>query len=327
MDRLEPLQPLDADYYVGDYAHVPIESDNDSSSDDELQNELKRLAGIPNCAQAKKEKERNEFVDEMESDLDESITEYARNHMGGSNQNLAQIEAAPPSLADPAGDIEMGLTSPGPSKSALKSAAPASPQLSKKKKKVTINEDVAMEGDDEEPPLEEDTTNPIKKMFNESVKQAKAERPDFYDSDEDEDNERWIADQRRRSKGQGSSKMKDLNEKQRRAKVDDGSDAVLSCPGCMSLITRDCQRHELYKDQYRAMFVENVEVLDELMTIEATGKAKRNKRKKARKAGVEPEATTEDLFYAVVCSVCRTSVGVADLEEVYHFFNVLAGYS
>lgn len=35
----------------------------------------------------------------------------------------------------------------------------------------------------------------------------------------------------------------------------------------------------------------------------------------------------EDLFYAVKCSVCSTSVGVYDSEEVYHFFNVLTGYA
>lgn len=29
------------------------------------------------------------------------------------------------------------------------------------------------------------------------------------------------------------------------------SDAVLSCPACMCLLTRDCQRHELFPNQYR----------------------------------------------------------------------------
>ncbi|CAJ0941391.1 unnamed protein product, partial [Mesorhabditis belari] len=74
----------------------------------------------------------------------------------------------------------------------------------------------------------------------------------------------------------------------------------------MSLLTRDCQRHEIYKNQYRAMFVENVEVVDELMTHQFGDR---------------------DLFYPVRCVVCKTSVGVVDLEEVYHFFNVLSGYA
>ncbi|VDN19904.1 unnamed protein product [Gongylonema pulchrum] len=32
------------------------------------------------------------------------------------------------------------------------------------------------------------------------------------------------------------------------------TDAVLSCPACMSLLTRDCQRHEFYREQYRYSF-------------------------------------------------------------------------
>ncbi|CAL4127082.1 unnamed protein product [Meganyctiphanes norvegica] len=35
------------------------------------------------------------------------------------------------------------------------------------------------------------------------------------------------------------------------------SDAVLNCPACLTTLTRDCQRHEIYHNQYRAMFVTN----------------------------------------------------------------------
>jgi hypothetical protein len=38
------------------------------------------------------------------------------------------------------------------------------------------------------------------------------------------------------------------------------SDAVLSCPYCFYIVCMDCQRHEYYKNQYRAMFVMNIAV-------------------------------------------------------------------
>ena len=38
------------------------------------------------------------------------------------------------------------------------------------------------------------------------------------------------------------------------------SDAVLSCPCCFNIVCMDCQRHERYHNQYRAMFVMSIEV-------------------------------------------------------------------
>ena len=38
------------------------------------------------------------------------------------------------------------------------------------------------------------------------------------------------------------------------------SDAILNCPACISLLCTDCQRHEVYHTQYRAMFVFNCAV-------------------------------------------------------------------
>lgn len=35
------------------------------------------------------------------------------------------------------------------------------------------------------------------------------------------------------------------------------SDATLSCPACMTTLSMDCQKHEIYAHQYRAMFVSN----------------------------------------------------------------------
>jgi hypothetical protein len=38
------------------------------------------------------------------------------------------------------------------------------------------------------------------------------------------------------------------------------SDAILSCPSCFNILCMDCQQHEKYANQYRAMFVMNIGV-------------------------------------------------------------------
>lgn len=58
---------------------------------------------------------------------------------------------------------------------------------------------------------------------------------EFYDSEADEQDQAWVTAQR-----QGRR-----------------SDAILSCPGCLTTICVDCQRHEYITTQYRAMFVTN----------------------------------------------------------------------
>ena len=61
------------------------------------------------------------------------------------------------------------------------------------------------------------------------------EPPEFYDPELDAMDEEWVYQQRGRRK----------------------SDAILSCPGCLTTCCIDCQRHETHLEQYRAMFVTN----------------------------------------------------------------------
>ena len=58
---------------------------------------------------------------------------------------------------------------------------------------------------------------------------------EIYDSGADEQDQAWM-------------------EKQRQGRR---SDANLSCPGCLTTVCVDCQRHEWITTQYRAMFVTN----------------------------------------------------------------------
>lgn len=62
-----------------------------------------------------------------------------------------------------------------------------------------------------------------------------AEPPEFYDEAADERDEQWLAKARQGRK----------------------SDAILSCPGCFTTVCIDCQQHERYENQFRALLVMN----------------------------------------------------------------------
>ena len=122
------------------------------------------------------------------------------------------------------------------------------------------------------------------------------------------------------------------------------SDAILSCPACMSTLCIDCQRycvyvctstlnlfvycrHVFYKNQYRAMFVLNCTILrDQVLHVKPPKKGqKQRKRKKTQN-----EAEEEDdcgPYYPVQCTICSTEVAVYDNNEIFHFFNVLPSAS
>lgn len=108
------------------------------------------------------------------------------------------------------------------------------------------------------------------------------------------------------------------------------TDAVLNCPSCFILLCVDCQRHEKYSDQYRAMFVANCKVNYFPKFIYSKSGSSKKKSKKVKWERMEVEGPSynanEDLFSSVVCANCDTEVAVYDSNEVYHFFNVLAGY-
>ncbi|KAL8519830.1 hypothetical protein ACS0TY_010680 [Phlomoides rotata] len=120
-------------------------------------------------------------------------------------------------------------------------------------------------------------------------------KPEFYDPKRDENDELWA-------------------QKQRRGLT---SDAVLSCPACFTTLCLDCQRHEKYVTQYRAIFVVNCRIKEEVS--QPGSKRKRNKRGSKTEADPSPAET----FKRVCCSVCSTDVGVIDEDEVYHFLNAI----
>ncbi|KAK6028825.1 glucosidase II beta subunit-like protein [Ostertagia ostertagi] len=395
-EKLRPFEALEEDYYMGDEARGGIgrDSEEELSSDDELQQELCKLAGIKKeCVQKRRQEKsiKSEFEMDMECELDQLITDYANEHLSGnvkrsgapatsqSDENAEQpiptkrVKLERGAVAKTLPKIEEMETDTVYPSSSLDDSSPAvniDKAVDKSSVKSEPSEMDAKVGEDcTDQTIQEDVEdgNPIKKAARQTMKDVKAEAPDFYDPEEDEQNEKWMQQRRKRTTGISSASK---TEKEARPRIDGNSDAVLSCPGCMVLLTRDCQRHEIYNDQYRAMFVENCRVDQASLKIEKTGKEKRRERQRLRKMGLDPTEqamfvencrvdqaslkiektgkekrrerqrlrkmgldpteqsdSSEDIFLPVHCAVCSTNVAVMDHDEVYHFFNVLTGYA
>lgn len=157
----------------------------------------------------------------------------------------------------------------------------------------------------------------------------------LYDPGLDSADQRWIDNQRRaylhgesssgrsRSSGTGSGEA-----------TDQRSDAVLNCPACMSMVCLDCQRHELYRSQYRAMFVFNCTVCrDRPLQYRPQPEQKHQKKSRRRRGSrkhhemEESAVSATEVYLPVVCSTCNTDIAVLDTDEVYHFFNVIASHA
>ncbi|BBN18028.1 hypothetical protein MPTK1_7g18940 [Marchantia polymorpha subsp. ruderalis] len=139
---------------------------------------------------------------------------------------------------------------------------------------------------------------------------------DYYDETLDDEDEEWAIKQR-----QGRR-----------------SDGILSCPACFTTLCMDCQRHEKYVHQYRAMFVQNCRIVEnERLRLPAHRAAKKTRKSKKKSSANEttppnvPEvhlnASEDEVYKPVRCSVCDTEVALMDNDEVYHFHNVVPSYS
>lgn len=109
------------------------------------------------------------------------------------------------------------------------------------------------------------------------------------------------------------------------------SDAQLQCPCCFQLVCMDCQRHERYQNQYRAMFVMGV-------VVDWHTKLVYDESQQALLAmPLSPESESpldektkhvEGEYFRVLCGNCRTQVAALDMkEEVYHFHGCLESSS
>ncbi|XP_028613319.1 E2F-associated phosphoprotein [Grammomys surdaster] len=146
----------------------------------------------------------------------------------------------------------------------------------------------------------------------------------LYDPEKDNRDQAWV-DARRR--GYHAFGLQRPRQKQQPVP---NSDAVLNCPACMTTLCLDCQRHESYKTQYRAMFVMNCSINREEI-LRYKNPENRKKRRSAKKMRSNPEdpaeREVEEVYHPVMCTECSTEVAVYDKDEVFHFFNVLASHS
>lgn len=142
--------------------------------------------------------------------------------------------------------------------------------------------------------------------------------PDYYDEHEDDQDEAFVIQQQQMD-------SKNMN-----------SDAILSCPCCLTTLCRDCQQHERYKDQFRAMFVMNIAVQwNRALLYDDESK------KMVGCCIPEPSTTTsksvtmpvlkkdpetgQPVYYNVICGQCQTTVAALDMnDEVYHFYGCIA---
>ena len=143
----------------------------------------------------------------------------------------------------------------------------------------------------------------------------------FYDPNADDEDQKWADNLRQKYTSPQSSILAKSKEQKM-----PNSDAVLNCPACFIALCLDCQRHEIYENQYRAMFVLNCTV-DHSEHLKYPKQEQKRKGKKKSKSTEGPEGVDpNDLFNPVKCDRCSTQVAVYDRDEVYHFFNVLASY-
>jgi E2F-associated phosphoprotein len=103
------------------------------------------------------------------------------------------------------------------------------------------------------------------------------------------------------------------------------SDAVLSCPCCFTIVCMDCQQHETYQNQYRAMFVMNICLTYQLIYDTHSKQLVELTTTTRAKAMDLDDDDTAEVYYSVHCLQCNTQVAALDMkEEVYHFFGCLA---
>ena len=139
----------------------------------------------------------------------------------------------------------------------------------------------------------------------------------FYDPNADDLDEEWVNTQR---KAYRNIKTDSTQGKDDPAKETPKSDAILSCPCCMVTLCIDCQQHDSYKNQFRAMFVMH-SLVD--MRENLKFKKKKPKRKFKDRHFTVTNEVEFDIYHPVRCESCQTEVGVFDEDEVYHFYNVL----
>ncbi|KAF8982289.1 hypothetical protein BGZ46_001515 [Entomortierella lignicola] len=148
----------------------------------------------------------------------------------------------------------------------------------------------------------------------------------FYDPEQDDKDQEWLIKKIAANRPPGCNPE------------DIWTDAILSCPMCLTQLCYDCQQHEFYPHQFRAMFVENCRILEnEVLRFPKEAKKPSNNGKNPKSSssivagssdfaqGFKPSVDDDyDMTYhPVACEICNTRVALIDQDEIFHFFNVI----
>jgi len=191
---------------------------------------------------------------------------------------------------------------------------------------------------------------------NESDVPQEKESCEFYNPNLDDEDEAWVYKHKRggleepvsilHSNKDESDKNNNENSSRRFSSASKvlkprASDAILSCPCCFEIVCMDCQRHERYSNQFRAMFVMNIGVswdtticpenmrqqdgdnrLDEFTNSSSNNN---NRGLNTIPTNENAKASSDgEIYYSVYCNNCHTVVAALNMkDEVYHFFGCL----
>jgi E2F-associated phosphoprotein len=178
---------------------------------------------------------------------------------------------------------------------------------------------------------------------------------DLFDDQADEDDEAYVYRHLRSGAPSVVDTASPTTKDSEKHTKPRNSDAVLSCPACFRIVCMDCQRHEHYKNQYRAMFVMSVTVRWDLSLqydpesrcLVPCQPANRSTNSSSQNSAIrceddrsnssdchpvpcgdgEANAVRADgtIYYTVCCANCHTTVAALDMsDEVYHFSGCLA---
>lgn len=153
----------------------------------------------------------------------------------------------------------------------------------------------------------------------------------YYDSNLDAEDEAYVYRNMRGGRKETVTVIKNQNGENVAKRLSvykpRSSDAVLQCPLCFQLICMDCQRHERYWNQFRAMFVMGISVdWNQKLVYDELQQALVEKQTPGDES-LSPEDLTnhvDDEYFAVLCANCHTRVAALDMkEEVYYFHGCL----
>ncbi|GBC02931.1 hypothetical protein RclHR1_00490017 [Rhizophagus clarus] len=172
---------------------------------------------------------------------------------------------------------------------------------------------------DEETEVSEASSKELKKRLKQAQRKKLTNDELLYDSELDNQDELWM----KKKLSRYSSKAKQKISTSKSSEIPGGTDAILSCPLCFTPLSYHTQRHELYSNQYRAIFVENCKIIKTEKLLYDESRLKNRNRKSKNEELSNESITEQETYYPVVCETCGTKVAVVDEEEVFHFFNAI----